>query len=41
MKLFLSRMCVMLGVLSLFATPSAFAFDFSTWDGLTKEVCDS
>lgn len=37
MKLLLSKMCVVLGVLTLFATPSAFAFDFSTWDGLLKK----
>ncbi len=37
MQLLLSRMCVVLGVLTLLSTPSAFAFDFSTWDGLLKK----
>ncbi len=37
MKLLLSRMCIVLGVLTLLSTPSAFAFDFSTWDGLLKK----
>ncbi len=37
MKLLMSRMCMMLGVFALLSTPTAFAFDFSTWDGLLKK----
>ena len=37
MKLLLSRMCMVLGVFALLSTPMAFAFDFSTWDGLLKK----
>ena len=37
MKYLLSRMCMVIGVFALLSTPSAFAFDFSTWDGLLKK----
>jgi len=37
MKLLLSKMFVVLGALAAFSSPSAFAFDFSSWDGLLKK----
>ena len=36
MKLLLSKMCVVFGALAALSAPSAFAFDFSSWDGLLK-----
>lgn len=37
MRNLLSKMCVVLGVLAVLSTSSAFAFDFSSWDGLLKK----
>ena len=37
MKFLFSRMCIVLGVFALLSTPSAYAFDFSTWDDLLKK----
>lgn len=37
MKLLLTKIFVVLGAMSLLLAPSAFAFDFSSWDGLLKK----
>ena len=37
MRCLLRKMCVAIGVMVVFGTPSVFAFDFSSWDGLLKK----
>ena len=37
MKTLSCKLFVIFGVISLFSAPSAFAFDFSSWDGLLKK----
>lgn len=37
MRFLLSKMFVVFGALAAFSSPSAFAFDFSSWDGLLKK----
>lgn len=34
---FLNKMCAVLGFMAVLSAPSAFAFDFSSWDGLLKK----
>ena len=37
MRISLSKLFVVFGIIGLLSAPSAFAFDFSTWDGLLKK----
>ena len=37
MRFFLKTMCIGLGIMAVLSAPSAFAFDFSSWDGLLKK----
>ena len=37
MRFLLSKMCAALGLMTVLSAPSAFAFDFSSWDGLLKK----
>lgn len=37
MRFLLGKMCAVLSVIAVFSASSAFAFDFSSWDGLLKK----
>lgn len=37
MRFLLSKMCAVFGVMAVLSAPSAFAFDFSSWDSLLKK----
>ena len=37
MRSIVRKICVVFGVLTILSAPSAFAFDFSSWDGLLKK----
>ncbi len=41
MKFLLKTICIGIGIMAVLSAPSAFAFDFSSWDGLLKKYVAS